>query len=477
MDEAKRRLLLGALKLFDVGLVFASFGLAMDLILSKTDTISGFLAMRIKVGNFVLFGAILLCWHILFSFCGLYESKRLSTQRSEVIDVLKATCYGIAWLEFIAILFSIRMITLSFLAAFWTILAISLVTSRLTLRYVLKQVRKRGRNLRFMLILGTNLRAIECAQRISARPELGYRILGFVDDDWEGMKEFKKTGYSLRCRLDEMSTFLCRNVVDEVAIYLPLRSFYERASQLAVLCEQHGVILRFDSEIFSLKLARSRVQDFDGDVHITAHAGRLEGWPVLVKRILDFIVSLMLLILFSPLFFIITLVIKLTSNGPIFFVQERVGLNKRRIPVYKFRTMVLNAEKMLAQLEGLNEVSGPVFKIMNDPRVTPVGKFLRRTSIDELPQLLNVLKGEMSLVGPRPLPVRDYEGFNEDWQRRRFSVRPGITCLWQVNGRSAVSFDKWMELDIQYLDKWSLWLDLKILAKTIPAVLKGSGAA
>ena len=185
----------------------------------------------------------------------------------------------------------------------------------------------------------------------------------------------------------------------------------------------------------------------------------------------------MLLIFFSPLFFIITLVIKLTSNGPIFFVQERVGLNKRRIPVYKFRTMVPNAEKMLAQLEGLNEVSGPVFKIMNDPRVTPVGKFLRRTSIDELPQLLNVLKGEMSLVGPRPLPVRDYEGFNEDWQRRRFSVRPGITCLWQVNGRSGVSFDKWMELDIQYLDKWSLWLDLKILAKTIPAVLKGSGAA
>ena len=139
--------------------------------------------------------------------------------------------------------------------------------------------------------------------------------------------------------------------------------------------------------------------------------------------------------------------------------------------------MVPNAEKMLVQLEGLNEVSGPVFKIMNDPRVTPIGKFLRRTSIDELPQLLNVLKGEMSLVGPRPLPVRDYEGFNEDWQRRRFSVRPGITCLWQVNGRSGVSFDKWMELDIQYLDKWSLWLDLKILAKTIPAVLKGSGAA
>jgi exopolysaccharide biosynthesis polyprenyl glycosylphosphotransferase len=477
MNEAKRRLLLGVLKLFDVSLVFASFSFATILVISESGTVSPseFLAMRIKVGNFVLFGVVLICWHILFSSCGLYETRRLSSRRSEVIDLLKATSYGIAWLWFIAALFNIRMVTLSFLGVFWALLAISLMTSRLIMRYVLKQVRTRGRNLRFMLILGTNHRAIECVQRIAARQELGYRILGFVDNDWEGMKEFQKTGYSLCCNLDGVADFLRRNVVDEVAIYLPLRSFHERASQLAALCEQHGVILRFDFEIFNLTLARPRVEDFDGAVHVTTFAG-IEGWPVLVKWILDFTVSLVLLILFSPLFFIVGLVIKLTSNGPVFFVQERVGLNKRRILVYKFRTMVLHAEKMRARLEALNDVSGPVFKIMNDPRVTPVGKFLRRTSIDELPQLFNVLKGEMSLVGPRPLPVRDYEGFNEDWQRRRFSVRPGITCLWQINGRSAIPFEKWMELDIQYIDKWSLWLDLKILARTIPAVLRGTGA-
>ena len=138
--------------------------------------------------------------------------------------------------------------------------------------------------------------------------------------------------------------------------------------------------------------------------------------------------------------------------------------------------MVRGADKMQAELEMLNEVSGPVFKIKNDPRRTRIGAFLRRTSIDELPQLLNVLKGDMSLVGPRPLPVRDYEGFNEDWQRRRFSIRPGITCLWQVNGRSSITFEKWMQLDLQYMDEWSLWLDLKILMRTVPAVLKGSGA-
>jgi len=139
--------------------------------------------------------------------------------------------------------------------------------------------------------------------------------------------------------------------------------------------------------------------------------------------------------------------------------------------------MVVDAEKRMKEIEHLNEVTGPVFKIKNDPRITPLGRILRKTSIDELPQLFNVLKGDMSLVGPRPLPIRDYEGFNEDWQRRRFSVRPGITCLWQIGGRSSISFEKWMELDLQYIDKWSLKLDLEILVKTIPAVLRGSGAA
>ena len=201
------------------------------------------------------------------------------------------------------------------------------------------------------------------------------------------------------------------------------------------------------------------------------------GWQVLVKRTLDVFLSLVLLIILAPLFFFIVFLIKVTSQGPVFFIQERMGLSKRRLRLYKFRTMISDAEQQLSQLENLNEASGPVFKIKNDPRITPIGKFLRKTSIDEFPQLINVLKGDMSMVGPRPLPLRDYNGFDQDWQRRRFSVRPGITCIWQVDGRSDISFEKWMELDVQYIDHWSLWLDFKILAKTIPAVLKGSGAA
>ena len=152
-------------------------------------------------------------------------------------------------------------------------------------------------------------------------------------------------------------------------------------------------------------------------------------------------------------------------------------MNKRRFKIYKFRTMVPDAEKLMSALEKDNEAGGPVFKMKNDPRITRIGRALRKSSVDELPQLFNVLRGDMSLVGPRPLPVRDYEGFNEDWQRRRFSVKPGITCLWQVNGRSGVSFDQWMLLDLQYMDEWSIWLDLKILAKTVPAVFRGEGAA
>jgi lipopolysaccharide/colanic/teichoic acid biosynthesis glycosyltransferase len=161
----------------------------------------------------------------------------------------------------------------------------------------------------------------------------------------------------------------------------------------------------------------------------------------------------------------------------VLFLQDRIGLNKRRFKIYKFRTMVPNAERLMLDIEKQNEMSGPVFKITNDPRITPIGKFLRKSSIDELPQLLNVLEGDMSLVGPRPLPVRDYEGFSEDWQRRRFSIKPGITCLWQVNGRNGISFDEWMLLDLQYMDEWSLWLDFKILARTVPAVFRGAGAA
>ncbi|MFZ3217907.1 MAG: sugar transferase [Candidatus Acidiferrales bacterium] len=479
MNEVKRRFLLNALKIYDLGLIIASFGLATFLIVRSYHNVSlhDFLAMRVKLSNCAIFAMALFFCHATFSLCGLYESRRLSTRVAESVDALKATTLSTACLALVSTFFSVRMITAPFLFAFWVILSLSVVTSRLSLQYWLAVVRRYGRNLRYILVLGTNPRAIEFARKIEAAPERGYQLLGFVDEEWPGMTEFRATGFNLSCDYAGLAEFLRRNVVDEVAIYLPLRSFYGHSSQVAALCEQHGIVMRFASDIFGLKTARSRSEEFGGDHHIAAYTGVRDGWPLAVKRMLDVAISFVLLVFLSPVLLVVAALIKLTSKGPVFFRQQRMGVNKRQFEIYKFRTMVPNAEEMIDALEDLNEVSGPVFKIMDDPRVTAIGKILRRTSIDELPQLFNILKGDMSLVGPRPLPVRDYQGFNEDWQRRRFSVRPGITCLWQVNGRSTIAFDQWMRLDLQYMDEWSLWLDIKILARTIPAVLKGSGAA
>jgi exopolysaccharide biosynthesis polyprenyl glycosylphosphotransferase len=479
VNEIKRRLLLDLAKVFDLGLVSLAFACATLFIISKqgSHSAAAFLSMRVKLVNLLVFGVFLLLSHGCLTACGLYASRRSSPRFTEIVDCVKAATLTTMIAMFLAIPFEIEMITPVFFGTFWLLLSVLLGSTRLGIRYFLGRVRRRGRNLRNVVILGTNRRAMEFATKVATRPEWGYRVLGFVDDKWVGPGRSAGPTLELCCDLKNVAEFLRCNVVDEVAIYLPLRSFHGYVSEVAALCELHGISMRLDCDIFNLKLARFRADTFDGDPLIRASTGRWEGWPVLAKRALDCSISFVLLVLFAPLFAVVALLIKATSEGPVLFSQERVGLNKRRFRIWKFRTMVPNAEVMLREIEGLNEVSGPVFKIKNDPRVTPLGRWLRRTSIDELPQLLNVLKGEMSLVGPRPLPLRDYEGFSEDWQRRRFSVRPGITCLWQIKGRNTIPFDQWMELDLQYLDQWSFWLDLRILVRTIQVVVTGVGAA
>lgn len=467
------------LKVFNLGLMVAAFGTATVLQLHNAGggvPVIALLSVRVKLINFVIFCVILLSWHWILSLCGQYRSQRLVSRWSMVGDSAKATTLASVSLVIASKLCDITLITPPFLLLFWICASVLVAGTRVLIRSGLEMARIHGRNLRYILILGTNRRAVEFARRLEAQSELGYRVLGFVDDRWHvnGGLEYR---YPLCCDFDGLSEYLRRNVVDEVANYLPLRSFHERASHIAAVCEQHGILMRFDPDIFDLKIARARSEEFDGDAHITAHSSLLDSWATVVKRILDVVVSLLLLIILTPLLAAIALLVKLTSKGPVLFRQERLGINKRRFFIYKFRTMVPNAETLLPSLALLNEAAGPVFKIRNDPRMTPIGRVLRRTSLDELPQLYNVLQGDMSLVGPRPLPLRDYEGFSEDWQRRRFSVRPGITCLWQVRGRSNIDFDNWMRLDLEYLDEWSIWLDVKILAQTIPAVLRGSGAA
>jgi exopolysaccharide biosynthesis polyprenyl glycosylphosphotransferase len=475
----KHRFSVNVLKLFDVGAVVFSFGLATVLMVRAQNNVSlaAFFTMRTRISNFLIFLLTLFIYHLVFIRFDLYRSRRLSSKLAEIEDILAATTISAGCFALVGWLLSIKMLTVSFLLLFWVITMAALCLSRVILRVVLERIRAGGINLRHVLIFGTNHRAVAFARKISESPELGYRLVGFVDDDWHGLGEFRASGFQRVSDFAGLPDFLRKNIVDEAVIYLPFSSFYRFWSEAASLCTHNGIMVRLNSDTFGFNGARWLAEDFEGNHYIATLTGAGTGWPLVVKRALDITFSAALLLILAPALTAVAIAIKLTSPGPVLFLQERIGLNKRRFKIYKFRTMVPNAEGLMAGLESKNEVTGPVFKIKNDPRITPIGKFLRRSSIDEFPQLLNVLMGDMSLVGPRPLPVRDYEGFSEDWQRRRFSVKPGITCLWQVNGRSGVSFEQWMQLDLKYMDEWSLWLDFKILAKTVPAVLRGSGAA
>jgi exopolysaccharide biosynthesis polyprenyl glycosylphosphotransferase len=276
--------------------------------------------------------------------------------------------------------------------------------------------------------------------------------------------------------LAKLESVLHDESVDEVLVSLPPQKYGPLVEKIVNRCEEEGVIVRVRAEMFQLRTAKTYADELEGLPVLTFRSGPEDDWRLVAKRIIDFVGSAMLLLILVPLFAVVALLIKLNSPGPVLFSQERIGLNKRRFQMLKFRTMVNDAEKQQATLEQLNEAEGPVFKIKHDPRVTPIGKFLRRFSVDELPQLINVLKGDMSLVGPRPLPVRDVERIDVASHKRRFSIKPGLTCLWQVNGRSNIGFEEWVRMDLQYIDQWSLGLDMLILLKTIPAVLRGPGA-
>jgi exopolysaccharide biosynthesis polyprenyl glycosylphosphotransferase len=276
--------------------------------------------------------------------------------------------------------------------------------------------------------------------------------------------------------LAELESVIAEEPVDEVFITLPRNKYGDLIEAIVHLCEEQGIIVRMQAEMFNLKIATWQIDELDGRPIVTIRSGPSDGWPLVAKRLIDICGSVVLLLALAPIFGLVPLLIKLDSPGPVFFRQERVGLNKRRFRLLKFRTMTEGADQQQQMLEELNEATGPVFKIKDDPRITRLGRLLRRFSIDEFPQLINVFKGEMSLVGPRPLPVRDIRRIDTQWHKRRLSMKPGVTCLWQVNGRSDVDFERWVRMDLEYIDNWSLGLDLKILISTIPAVLRGSGA-
>ena len=475
----RRKYLLNTLKVLDVSIMLGALGLATVVAyyqVGRTFSFAEFIHMRVEVHNLFILAGFAGLWHLTFRYFGSYRSRRFSSRRSATVDILKAASVGTIIVMVASVIFRIQIATPAFLATFWLTSSVLLAGSRLTLRYVLSLVRLRGRNLRHLLIVGTNGRTFAFARQVEARPELGYRIMGFVDDARNEPEDEYLARFGRVCDFDGFPAFLRTHIVDEVVVALPVKSLYGQAARIVAACEEQGIIVRFISSIFDNRLGHAHVDQFADYPVVTVSNGAMEGVAAGVKRVIDVCVSAALLLLLVPLAGVIILAIRLTSPGRAHFAQERLGQNKHPFRMYKFRTMVAGAEARRGELEALNEADGPVFKMRHDPRVTPIGRWLRKTSLDELPQLFNVLRGDMSLVGPRPLPVRDYEGFSEDWHRRRFSVRPGMTCLWQVHGRSDTSFERWMALDMEYIDTWSLGLDARILASTVSAVIRRSGA-
>jgi len=264
------------------------------------------------------------------------------------------------------------------------------------------------------------------------------------------------------------------NPIDELVIALPAK-YLHAVEEVMGICDEEGVPVRIISPFFKNLIAKAKTDMIHGLPIIKFSSVERNDFETALKRSIDMLISLISLILLAPVFGVIALLIKLESKGPVFYKWEVLGLNKRSLTSYKFRTMVENADDLKEKLEKHNEMNGVAFKMQNDPRITKVGKWLRKFSLDELPQLWSVLKGDLSLVGPRP-PLRTEVEKYEGWHRRKLSVKPGITCLWQVNGRNEINdFDEWMRLDMQYIDEWSLWMDFKIMAKTPWVVLKGSG--
>ncbi len=322
-----------------------------------------------------------------------------------------------------------------------------------------------------VLIVGSGARAKEAERLLRSFSEWDIDVVGLVDDRPPSDSEHRYLG-----SVNDIENILKNNVVDEVIIALP-RTMLGELGPVFQACDIEGVRLKLMSDLFDFNAERIELDVLGKKPILIFEPVAHDELAILAKQVFDFMVTLISMPIVLPIMGLVALAIKLDSEGPVFFIQERVGLRKRTFPMIKFRSMYTDAEERLKEIEHLNEADGPIFKIKDDPRVTRVGKWIRKLSLDELPQLFNVLMGHMSLVGPRPMSMRDVSLFDQSIQRRRFTVRPGLTCLWQVSGRSDLPFEQWLELDLHYIHHWSFALDIKILLKTVPTVLFAKGAS
>jgi exopolysaccharide biosynthesis polyprenyl glycosylphosphotransferase len=398
-----------------------------------------------------LLAIILPIWALLLPLFRVYSEHTLAP--TQIARLLKAI-FG-AWLVVAALATfvnpetHVRFILIFTLVVNWILLV--------SYRVILKRITKRGAmDVRHVAVIGSGASAHDFARTIESHRFWGLKLVGvFTRDD---VRSLLKDGG-----------------VDELVLVVDRESLSEFTDTF-LLCEELGVTARVVLNFFPHSIARMELHEFDGFPLLSFSTTPTNEVLMLVRRILDLVLATSILTIAGPLIMLPTaILIRLTSSGPVLFRQKRCGLNGRQFVMYKFRSMVNNAEQLRVEVEGLNEMDGPVFKSSRDPRITTIGKIIRRFSFDELPQVFNVLRGDMSLVGPRP-PLPDEVARYQRWQRRRLSMKPGMTCLWQISGRNEVSFEDWMKLDLTYIDNWSLLLDLKILLKTLPVVLLGRGA-
>jgi exopolysaccharide biosynthesis polyprenyl glycosylphosphotransferase len=428
-----------------------------------------------------LYGA---SWVVILWLLGLYRLRARWSWRTEWTDLLRAILL-FAFLAF-AFLYVAKLPNVSrlFLLELFAAQALVAVGSRGALRVLFAWARGSGRNVRYVLVVGDGRAAHDFARKLERHAYLGLQIAGFLADPSPddprpgGSSSGHERAHGLQSgstsalgRIDQIESILRSMVIDEVAICLPPEHaiFVE---PVARLCEEEGLVVRVPLVDGATAIPGGRLEDFEGMRLQSLVYGPDRTLGLVAKRLLDIVGAVVALVVLSPVLVGAALLIVVRDGRPVIFRQVRVGVRGRPFVIYKFRTMGRDAEDRYDEVAALSDTAGAAFKMTDDPRITPWGRFLRQTSIDELPQFLNVLRGEMSIVGPRPAPPREVEGYDV-WHRRRLSVKPGITGLWQVEARRDEDFDRRAGLDLDYIDRWSLWLDMKIIVRTVPAMLQG----
>ena len=476
MFDRRSKLLSAVTLLHDLGVTCVAFVVAYLLrtYLVHSDIFNTHLPIIYPFTHYIpLMIAFLAIWGVVGYFSSFYRDLELNNPIQLVLNLVSQL--AIVLVVIYAGLYISRRgdVSRSFVLLIGAVDFVLLVLGRALSYWGVAIMRERLSRYHYLLIVGCGPRAHEMAGLIEDARGMGLRLLGFVDPGFDNAAGPKLNGYDV-FPLASVSDILQNHVIDEVIFAVDLQAL-ARLEPVMQHCADLGIRTRVQLEFLPPAYSRIYLENFRNVALLSLSSAPDSELRLFFKRVFDIVLSFASLVVLSPLMFAIAAMIRITSPGPVLFRQTRCGLGGRHFMVYKFRSMINNAEQMRAELHQLNELDGPVFKITEDPRITSVGRWLRRFSLDELPQLWNVFRGDMSFVGPRPAVPEEVLQY-EDWQRRRLRMRPGLTCTWVLEGRSHVDFNRWMQLDLKYIDNWSLWLDAKIFLRTIPIVLSGRGA-